>query len=367
MKSQLLNEELNRIKKIMFKPELLEESLAQLAKGTLDNIIKVAVDDALTKILKSYTDDVLSKMIKLGSATDEVTKRLTSSTEFNKLTKDIEKNIGQKLGKSNYTLSGLDKVTLRAQLTDSIQKTADKVIRQKKVGIDALGKTAQKGGKEAGEKFVSTIGKEAGEKLGTTISKGGELVVQPLTKKGGEEVLQKNLMIIQNLDVPKKIDFTPAMKKKFLKDVEDLVVVNGQAVKETIEAGKNLGIKSMKQRFLDNLTKLGLLTIKENGKKQLTKKGMLAAAGILGLGSVVFAYYMGGEAEKDGVDITEIDKDTREMAADLKELAEKKWILLDPEFGKRLKKALNKNPEEQFTDQDIDDIYKKLTDLKVIQ
>jgi hypothetical protein len=94
---------------------------------------------------------------------------------------------------------------------------------------------------------------------------------------------------------------------------------------------------------------------------------MLAAAGILGLGSVVFAYYMGGEAEKDGVDITEIDKDTREMAADLKELAEKKWILLDPEFGKRLKKALNKNPEEQFTDQDIDDIYKKLTDLKVIQ
>ena len=362
MKSQLLNEELNRIKKIMFQPELLEESLAMLAKGTLDNFVKVVVDDALTRTLKTYTDDVLSKMIKLGSATDEITKRLTSTTEFPKLIKDIEKNIGKELGKSNYTLSGLDKVTLRAQLTDSIQKTTDKVIRQKRVGIDALEKAAQKAGVEAGEKVVSTTGKEAGEKLGTTISKGGELVVQPLTKKGGAEVAQKNSMIIRNLDVPTNKNVLFKRQRDFLKNIEDFEVSNNYLINAAREAGANLSNKSMKEKFLNALQRLGII----EGNK-LTRKGWLAAAGIAGLGTIVYAYHIGGEAEKDGLNIEEINPSTEELAKEIIDNVEKKWRLQNPEFGKEIKIALGKNPDEEFTDQDIDDIYNKFKDLKLIQ
>jgi hypothetical protein len=358
MKSQLLNEELNRIKKIMFKPELLEESLAQLAKGTLDNIIKVAVDDALTKILKSYTDDVLSKMIKLGSATDEVTKRLTSSTEFNKLTKDIEKNIGQKLGKSNYTLSGLDKVTLRAQLTDSIQKTADKVIRQKKVGIDALGNTAQKGGKEAGEKFVSTIGKEGGEKVVSTTGKeAGDKVISTINKETGERVLMK-------LPEPKPGQWSAGMESAYKEGANELRRRNPQILNQTIEASKNLKNPKNKRMFLDGLEKLGILTIKD-GKRKISKTSLFLG---IGGGILLSSWLLGGGATEEGIEVETPDAikdDAKKFEEKIQK--ERNWRLQDPEFGQRLKKVLDKSPEEQFTDQDIDDIYKKLTDLKVIQ
>jgi hypothetical protein len=116
--------------------------------------------------------------------------------------------------------------------------------------------------------------------------------------------------------------------------------------------------------FLDGLEKLGIITIKD-GKRKIGKIGWFLA---IGGGILLTSWLLGGGATEEGIEVETPDAikdDAKKFEEKIQK--ERSWSLLDPEYGQRLKKVLGKSPEEQFTDQDIDDIYKKLTDLKVIQ
>ena len=76
---------------------------------------------------------------------------------------------------------------------------------------------------------------------------------------------------------------------------------------------------------------------------------------------------MGGDANDDDIDTTEITPEVIDTAKEIQKDVARKWSLLDTQYGKQLKTALGKDPNETFTDQDINDIYNKLIELNVIK
>ena len=179
--------------------------------------------------------------------------------------------------------------------------------------------------------------------------------------------IENNLRLITNVpDILKKGDWTPAVKKTTMNAAEELVRNNRRVVDDVIGLGKNIKDPITKKKWLDRLTDLGIFTIKD-GKRKLTRKGWITSAAIFGVGSVLLAYVMGGDANDDDIDTTEITPEVIDTAKEIQKDVARKWSLLDTQYGKQLKTALGKDPNETFTDQDINDIYNKLIELNVIK
>jgi hypothetical protein len=208
---------------------------------------------------------------------------------------------------------------------------------------------------------------------------GGQFKPKPVTVKDlspGEKIIyDEKIKAFQQSQAAlnKSIKLSPGTRNQLAKEARDeatklaqqaLNKLSSGTKSKILEAFKDLGPKSLK--FLENLK-----IVKKNavGKYQLTTIGLLTipivAGGTIGLVAVIINFMSKGvDPEPEIKTILTQDELKKVEQQDVK----KEVIRFEDEaYKKEIKVALGKSPDEAFTDEDINLIYKKFVDNNLIQ
>lgn len=347
-------EEISRFSEISnYKNLITEETIAdKIARGVADDIIKKSIQTSIQKAIQQATETSVQGLINVGkkfsTTKDFVENIMKDSTFLNKIT--------QALGKTQ--LSEAEKMILKFR----IEKTAaDDIIKQ--IADEKIAKIGSKTGQQTSTKALPQIGTQSGGKLTVqTATDAGEKALVQITPDTSTRIIR----VIDNIQPPKAAN--RATYKAFEREIVDAVFeeIPESTIRQLVVMSKNLSNESTKKSFLSSLAKLGIIQkLQPAGKWVMKYKGTLVLVALLGGGALWVLDWLGSETEVT----PDLSADERQSVKQFDSTlqAEKKWRLLDNKYGQQLKTALGKDPSEAFTDQDIDDIYKRLTDLNIIQ
>ena len=347
-------EEISRFSEISnYKNLITEETIAaKIARGVADDIIKKSIQNSIQKAIQQATETTAQGLFNFGkkiSTTDEFVKNIMNDSTFlNKIAKSLGKN----------QLNDAEKLIVQFRIKNTV---TDDIIKQ--IADEKIAKISSKTGQQTGAKALPQTGTQSGGKLTVqTATDAGEKALVQITPDTSNRLIR----VIDNIQPPKVGNRTTF--KSLQKEIVDAVFeeIPESTSRQLVAMSKNLSNESTKKSFLSSLAKLGIIQkLQPVGKWVMKYKGTLVLVALLGGGALWVLDWLGSETEVKSDLSSEEAQSVKQFDSTLQ--AEKKWRLLDNKYGQQLKTALGKDPSEAFTDQDIDDIYKRLTDLNIIQ
>jgi hypothetical protein len=359
---------LNHKDEIIMGFETLDEGIRDKLKGVLTKVTKnEIVKTALSKTLK---DDIV-KFVKIGG------KKIDDATAIEYVKQIANGTIDTKtLGKINQSLIKNGSTLADDAIEDFIASDAFKKLANnldegeffKKLTSKANGYTSDQ---------VKTIFKKYKANGGKFSTKVKTPKFTPKDLKAPEEIAKYNEKIKafqqSQAALNKNIKPGEGTRNRLAREARDEVMKLAQQATNNLSSGtkskileafKNLGPKSLK--FLETLK-----IVEKNavGKYQLTTIGLLTipivAGGTIGLVAVIINFMSKGvDPEPEIKTILTQDELKKVEQQDVK----KEVIRFEDEaYKKEIKVALGKSPDEAFTDEDINLIYKKFVDNNLIQ